>query len=245
MIFEYLIIFATLTLSGVVKGVLGAGLPVVAVPVLASFFDVPFAIAMMMVPTVVTNVWQMWQFRHERAGFGWLWSLCLLASIGIVAGTWLLASLPADVLGVTLAIAVVAYIVLRLARPHWHISMAIAKPLAPVVGFLSGLLQGATGISAPVSITFLSSIGLSRTGFVFAISALFLSFSAAQIPSLAVAGILTWERLLLSTLALVPVLIGMPLGGWLASRMSREAFNRLVLVLLAVIAAKLVYDAFT
>ncbi len=117
--------------------------------------------------------------------------------------------------------------------------------VAPASGFVSGLLQGATGISAPVSITFLSSLGLGRSGFVFAISTLFVSFSVVQVPSLALAGILTWDRLLLSALALVPILIAMPLGGWLASRISREAFDRLVLALLAVIAAKLVYDAFT
>ncbi len=243
MIAEYLLVFGALALSGLVKGVIGAGLPIVAVPVLASFFDVPFAIAMMVVPTVVTNIWQLWQFRGERVGLGWLGGMCGLAAVGIVAGTWLLARLPADALGIALALVVVAYIALRLARPHWRIPPAVAARAAPAVGFVSGLLQGATGISAPVSITFLSSIGLGRTGFVFAISALFVSFSAAQVPSLIVAGILTWERLVLSALALVPILLGMPLGGWVAARLSRETFDRLVLALLAVIAARLVYDA--
>ncbi len=240
---EYLVIFAALALSGVVKGVLGAGLPVVAVPVLASFFDVPFAIAIMAVPVVVTNIWQLWQFRHERMGLGWLAGLCVMAGIGIAVGTWLLASLSADILGIVLAVVVVGYIVVRLTRPHWAIPMSLASRVAPAVGFVSGMLQGATGISAPVSITFLASLGFSRPQFVFAISTLFVSFSAVQVPSLIVAGILTWQRLLLSMLALVPVLLAMPVGGWIGERMSREAFDRIVLVMLAVIAAKLVYDA--
>ncbi len=240
---EYLIIFAALALGGLVKGALGAGLPVVAVPVLATFFDVPFAIAMMAVPTVVTNIWQLWQFRRHRTGLGWLAGLCIAAGIGIAIGTWLLANLPGHVLGVILAVVVVAYIVVRLAKPHWHIPLGIAARIAPLVGFVAGILQGATGISAPVSLTFMSSLGFSRQQFVFAVSTLFVSFSVVQVPSLVATGILTWHRLLLSGLAFLPVLVAMPAGNWLASRLSRQAFDRLLLGLLAVIAVKLVYDS--
>ncbi len=242
MITEYLIIFAALALGGLVKGALGAGLPVVAVPVLASFFDVPFAIAMMMVPTVITNLWQLWQFRRERTGLGWITSLCLTAAIGTAIGTWLLVSLPSHVLGLILAIVVLAYIVLRVLRPHWHIALALAARAAPVVGLISGFLQGATGISAPVSITFLSALGFTRQQFIFAASALFASFAAVQVPFLTAAGVLTGHRLLLSALAFLPVLVAMPAGNWLAGRLSRAAFDRLILVMLAVIAVKLLYD---
>ncbi len=240
---EYVVIFSALALSGLVKGALGAGLPVVAVPVLASFFGVPFAIAMMVVPTVVTNIWQLWQFRRHRTGLSWLAGLCLAAGVGIAVGTWLLASLPGHILGIILAVVVVAYIALRLARPHWHIPLALAARIAPAVGLVSGFLQGATGISAPVSITFVSSVGFSRPQFVFAISALFVSYSVVQVPSLIATGILTWHRLLLSGLAFLPILVTMPAGNWLAGRLSRQAFDRLLLGLLAVIAVKLVYDS--
>ena len=240
---EYIVIFVGLALAGLVKGALGAGLPVVAVPVLAAFFDVPFAIAMMVVPTVVTNIWQVWQFRRERTGLGWLASLCVSAGIGIAIGTWLLANLPSHVLGVILAIVVVAYIVMRLTKPHWHIPPRVAARLAPAVGLVSGFLQGATGISAPVSLSFLSSLGFSRPQFVFAASTLFVSFSAVQVPSLIATGILTWHRLALSAVAFVPILATMPVGNWLAKRLSRQAFDRLLLALLAVIAVKLVHDS--
>ena len=172
---EYIIIFVALALSGLVKGALGAGLPVVAVPVLASFFGVPYAIAMMVVPTVVTNIWQLWQFRRHRAGMGWLVWLCGAAGIGIAIGTWVLASLPGHILGRILAVVVVAYIAMRLVKPHWHMPIAVGARLAPVIGLISGFLQGATGISAPVSLTYMSSLGFSRPQFVFAVSALFVS----------------------------------------------------------------------
>ena len=237
---EYVVIFVTLALSGLVKGALGAGLPVVAVPVLAAFFDVPFAIAMMVVPTVVTNIWQVWQFRSQRIGQGSLAGLCIAAGVGTAIGTWLLANLPSHVLGAILAVVVVGYIVMRLLKPHWHIPLRLASRIAPAVGLVSGFLQGATGISAPVSLTFMSSLGFSRQQFIFAVSTLFVSFSIVHVPSLAATGILTWHRLFLSALAFLPILVTMPAGNWLATRLSRQAFDRLMLALLAV---KLVYDS--
>jgi uncharacterized membrane protein YfcA len=244
MIGEYIVIFLALAMSGLVKGVIGAGLPIVAVPVLASFFDVPFAVAVLAVPLAVTNLWQFWQFRAERHGRGWLWGMCALCAVGIMGGTWLLASLPEDVLSLILAATLAVYVALRLVHPHWRLPDRAVAPLAQVSGFLSGLLQGATGISAPFSLTFLSALGLTRAAFVFIASALFSTAAIFQTGSLAVAGILTRDRLLLSILALVPIFAGMAVGSWLASRLSREAFDRLVLALLVVMTVKLVYGVF-
>lgn len=243
MLLDYAIMFAALALGGFVKGATGAGMPILAVPVLASFFDVPFAIAMMTVPTIVTNLWQMARSRGEYQQVAWLKWMWLMAGIGILFGTWLLTALPAEGLSIVLAVVVVLYIVMRLARPHWHIPRAVAGRTAPVAGFAAGALQGATGISAPVSITFLSSIQLSRPQFLLAIATLFVVYAVVQIPALALAGVLTLERGLYSALALIPVTLAMPAGNWVGARLGRAAFDRLILVLLAVIAVKLFIDA--
>lgn len=241
--YDILIIVIALALGGFVKGATGAGSPLVAVPVMASFFGVPFALAMMIVPAITSNTWQMWKFRDSRHGLAFVPWLLVTAAIGTAAGTWLLTELPANVLAIILGVVVVLYILLRLLRPHWHISRPAASRAAPTVGFVSGILLGATGISAPVSLTFLSSIRLTRPQFLFAVSTLFVVFTIVQGPALAVAGILTWERLLFSTLAMVPILLAMPAGNWIASRLSQKAFDRLILALLAVIAVKLFYDS--
>ncbi len=239
MVQEVIIIFAALAFGGFVKGATGAGMPVAAIPVLASFFGVPFAIAIMIVPVIVTNVMQMVQFRSEWPAVGWLRWMWLLAGLGIVIGTWLLTTVPEAGLNVALATVVLIYVVLRLAKPDWHVPAAMARRVAPAVGFVSGMLQGATGISAPISITFLTSIRLTRPQFVFAVSTLFVTYAAVQLPSLIVAGILTFERAAYSTAALVPVLIAMPAGRWLAARLDQRGFDRLILILLAGIAVKL------
>jgi uncharacterized membrane protein YfcA len=231
-------------LGGALKGATGMGVPAVAVPAMAAFIGVPYAIAILVVPVLVTNCWQAWKFRAHAAGLTFLPRLIISAVIGILVGTWLLTTLPADVLSFALAVTTIVYIVMRLARPDFAISPAAAFKWSPIAGAVAGGLQGATGVSAPVSVTFVNGMRLSRPQFVLTLSALFLAFVLAQIPALALAGVLTWQRLLYSALALVPVAGGMPIGAWLARRMSAQAFDRLILLLLAVIAVKLLFEAF-
>jgi len=107
------------------------------------------------------------------------------------------------------------------------------------------VLQGAVGISAPVSISFLNATRMDRLAFIATISVFFAAMSLVQIPLLAAWDVLTPQRALLSALAILPLIAGMPLGAFLAKRMSKDFFDRLILVLLALIAARLVLSVIT
>jgi hypothetical protein len=222
-----------------VKGVTGAGLPVIAVPVLAVFFGVPKSIAVLVVPVLLTNAWQMIEFREARAQVRFLPWLLVAAVPGILVGTWLLAELPERQLAMGLGVMVICYIAIQLLHPSFSISGPLAGRLAPLAGFLAGGLQGATGISAPVSVTFLHSLRLSREAYIFALSSLFLVFSSTQIPALSYAGFLTWQVLLEGLLAIVPAFAMLPVGSFVGRRIPREVFNKIVLLVLATIALKL------
>ncbi|MBZ8133076.1 sulfite exporter TauE/SafE family protein [Afifella sp. IM 167] len=243
MLSEIIIIFLCLAGGGLVKGALGMGLPLIAVPGLAAFLGVPYALAVLTVPILVTNTWQMWRFRDHRHGLAFLPGLTASALVGIAIGTFMLTHLPAEMLSLGLAIVIAVYIALRVFQPQLQLSMEHARPLAPLIGLVAGALQGATGISAPVSVTYISAMRLARPAFVFSVSTLFTGFVLAQIPSLALAGVLTGERALFSACALLPVFLGMRLGSWLGHRLDARRFDQVILVLLALIAAKLVFDS--
>ena len=66
-----------------------------------------------------------------------------------------------------------------------------------------------------------------------------------QIPLLAGLGILTGERFLLSCLSLIPLMAAMPLGAWLARRISATAFDRVILALLTILSIRLIWQAVT
>jgi uncharacterized membrane protein YfcA len=240
---EVAVVCLFLALGGILKGATGMGTPVIAVPALAAYFDVPFAIAILIVPNIATNGWQIFRHRAEGRNLPFLKRFVVAGAIGALIGTLLLIELPANVLSLWLAAIVVLYIGLRLIHPQWRVRPRLALGASVPVGLISGVLQGATGISAPVSVTFLSAMQLPRPQFILSVSGLFIGFVTVQAPTLAISGILTWDRLALSMLAVLPVAAAMPAGAWLARTLSPRTFDRMVLTFLAGLAAKLFYDA--
>ncbi|MCB8838812.1 sulfite exporter TauE/SafE family protein [Aurantimonas sp. VKM B-3413] len=240
---EILVVAACLAAGGTLKGATGAGAPVLAVPAMAAIFDVKFAVVVMVVPNLLTNLWQGWRFREFRPRGAFVWSFAIAGAIGVTFGTAILAALPQEVLSLVVACSVLGYVAFRLARPDWRIPFALGKVLSVPAGVLAGMLQGASGISAPVSISFLNALALERSAFIATISIFFAGMSATQIPALATLGILTAHSLLFSLAALVPLLAFMPVGSKLAERLPPRIFDRVILVLLAGLAAKLFYDA--
>lgn len=239
---ELLIIFLCLFCGGLLKGATGAGAPVLAVPALVMFFDVKTAVIILLLPNLFTNSWQAWTYRSHLPRERFLTLLILGGIVGIAAGTWALTRLPSDILQVVVGGVVMLYIGFRLAHPHWLLGRTLGTAMSAPAGLVAGILQGASGISAPVSITFLNAMRLERVAFIPTISLLFLVFVMIQIPALGFGGLLTPELMLISALAAVPVWLAMPLGSRLARTISPQIFDRITLVLLAILSLKLVVD---
>jgi uncharacterized protein len=241
-IWQVLIIFACLAGGGILKGATGAGAPVLAVPAIAMMFDVRLAVVIMLMPNLLTNIWQAWVFRAHRLPARFLVGFAIAGAVGVVPGTILLASLPMHTLLLIVAGAVFAFVGLRLARPDWQVSYPLAERLSVPMGFSAGVLQGASGVSAPVSISFLNAARLERHVFIPTISIFFAVMTAGQIPALGYLGIVSLQELAISMIALIPLLAGMPVGAALGRRFSKEVFDRVILVVLVALALKLVYD---
>lgn len=232
-----------LALGGMVKGATGAGAPVLAVPAMAMLYDVKLAVVIMMVPNLLTNIWQWWQYRDSLLETRFVVLFAAAGAIGTVIGTWLLATLPQEFLSLTLAAVVFVYVIFRFLRPEWVLSRAAALKLSAPVGVIAGALQGASGISAPVSLSFLNAMRLERPAFIATVSVFFLMMTVTQIPALMALGIMTPILLGVSALALIPILAMMPVGARLAERFSRDVFDRVMLVMLLLLAVKLAFDA--
>jgi uncharacterized membrane protein YfcA len=231
-----------LTAGAIVKGATGMGLPLVALPVLTSFFGLQHAVGLMVVPLIFTNAWQVWRFRATRsdARLGFLPLFLVGGGLGIVAGTFALTNLPERLLVFSLGVILIAYVLLRLATPKFRVDPPLAQRLGPVAGFGAGVLQGATGISAPIGVTFIHAMSLGRDAHLFAVSAMFLLFAVVQLPTLMVTGVMQTQWLLEGLLALVPILLFMPVGQAIAGRMSAKVFDLMILGFLGLVGAKMV-----
>ena len=231
-----------LLLGGVMKGATGAGAPVIAAPALTMLFNVQTAVAILVVPNLLGNIWQAWSFRKDALPLRFLVLFAGGGFIGAVLGTWLLVVLAPETLSLLVAFAVIIYIVLRLGKPGWVLPQARAHSFSAPVGMLGGLLQGATGISAPASITFLNAMRLPRPAFIGTIAIFFVAISSAQLPALWTVGLISSQTLGFGLLALVLILLAMPLGNWLGKRLPSRVFDLVLLTLLGLIALKILIE---
>ncbi|MCP5266917.1 MAG: sulfite exporter TauE/SafE family protein [Burkholderiaceae bacterium] len=230
-------------IAGILKGATGAGAPVVVVPVLALFYDVQFAVAAFVVPGLVSNAWQLWQFRRHHLSRRFSLMFAGGGVVGATTGSLMLAWLRSETLMLLVAFGVILYIGVRLLRRDLTLSQARAERIVVPVGFLAGTLQGAAGISAPFSLTFLNAMRLARPQFVATISGYFLSVAIVQALMLTGLGIMTADLYLYGALALIPLMGLMPVGAWLVRHVSKERFDTLILALLFLLAVKLMADA--
>lgn len=243
-VWQVVLVAICLGMGGVLKGATGAGAPILAVPALVVLFDVHFAILVMLIPNILTNCWQAWKFRSHLPAKSFLVPLLIGSLFGVVVGTFMLATLASKTLSMLVAFSVLFYIALRLAKPNWKLDMAVAKKFSFVAGVGAGFLQGASGLSAPVSITFLNALRLPRPVFIATISLFFASFTLVQFVALWQTGMLTERGMIFSVFALIPISLAMPLGARLARSIKPVVFDRLILGLLAIISVRLLADVF-
>ena len=241
---DLVLVAAAFALGGILKGVTGAGAPIIAVPVLVVLKDVQFAVAVFVMSNIVPNLWQAWSFRRAWMPGRFPWYLAVSGGVGVGFGTIALAEWSPDVLTTIMAVVLIAYILFRIMKPVWELPLSTASWMVVPVGVAAGALQGAAGVSAPISITFLNALRLRREQFMVTISMFFIALGVVQLPLQIAYGVMTIERFIYSMIALIPLLAFMPVGNWIGRRISRRTFDRLLLAVLSVLAVKLLGDSF-
>jgi len=234
-----ILIALTFLLAGFVKGVVGLGLPTVAVGLLGLVMPTAEAAALLIVPSMVTNVWQL--FGGPRFGplARRLWPMLVAICLGTWAGAGLLtggsAGRATAALGAALGLyALVGLTRLRLRLPHqWE------RRLQPVIGLSTGLLTAATGVFVLPAVPFLQALGLEKESLIQALGLSFTVSTLALAAGLAHDGAFAGATLGRSVLAVIPALAGMAIGQGVRLRVEPEMFRRCFFVGLLVLGADL------
>ena len=234
-------ILVAFSLGGILKGATGAGAPIITIPVIAAFYDVRIAVIIMVVPNLLTNIGQLYQFRKTILPKFFTLSFALGGGIGAFLGTILLVNLSIKILTLSVAFIVIIYILLKLIVPSWKLTYKKAEKLVFLMGTGGGVLQGTAGLSAPISITFLNSMKLERNQFIPTISVYFGVMSIFQMPTLYYYDFLNLEIIIVSCISTLVLLLFMPFGSWIAKSVSKESFDKITLILLGFIAFRIIY----
>jgi len=223
--YVWLFASAVFLVAGLVKGVIGMGLPTIAMGLLSLAVPPAQAAALLVIPSLVTNVWQLLAGPNFGALIVRLWSMMAGVVAGTLASSGILVSGTTGMVTVALGVALVAYAVLGLAGAKVTIRRRHEAWLSPLVGAATGLVTGATGVFVLPAVPYLQAIGLEKDELV---QALGLSFTVSTLAL--AAGLLRGDMLhaasvWMSLLSLVPALGGMLVGQVVRRRIAPPTFR--------------------
>ena len=217
---------AVFLLAGTVKGVIGLGLPTVSLGLLVLVTDLPGAMALMLAPSFVTNVWQGCVGGNLLALLRRLWPFLLPATLLIGLSGLAIVSADLSLLAGLLGLLLVAYALVGLLGIRLAIGSAREGWAGPLFGAVNGLLTGLTGSFVVPGVMYLQSIGLPRDQLVQAMGILFTLSTAALAVSLGGNGLLSQDLGLVSAAGVIPALLGMVIGQRIRRVLSEAAFRR-------------------
>jgi uncharacterized membrane protein YfcA len=229
---EPLLIFiaAAFLLAGFVKGVIGMGLPTVAMGLLVVSMPPAQAIAIVIVPAIVTNIWQTFVGPYLRDIMRRLWPLMVGTVIGVWLNAGMLSGPYARYAGIVLGLLLVIYAVMGLSRFSFSVAPSNEKWIGGIVGVITGAISATTGVQVIPSMPFLQAIGMEKDELVQALGVFFTVATVSLAFNLTSAGLLTAATALPGAVAMAASFIGMFIGQAVRSRMQPEAFRRWFLI---------------
>lgn len=218
-------VLVVFVVAGFTKGIIGLGLPTISMGLLAVVLPPTEAAALLILPSLITNVWQMLDGGHLRSVLRRLWPL----NLGVCAGTWggaaFLSGLGGPYGALALGVALILYALSGLAALKLAVPRAAEAWLGPLAGGVTGAITAATGVFVIPAVPYMQAIGLQKDELVQALGLSFTVSTLALAVTLAGGRAFTWDLAWPSLAALVVVILGMRLGQAVRARLSPQAFR--------------------
>jgi uncharacterized membrane protein YfcA len=227
----FALVLVVVAFASAVKGALGFGFPLIAVPLTANLIGARTAVVLIAIPVVFGNFLILMRgggSAEELRRFGGM-----LAGVvaGTVIGAQLLGRLDPGVVSLIVGISAVLLAVLSWGNLMPPISPKAHRVAGPTVGVAAGVLGGATGIYAPLIAAYVHALQVDKRAFVYWLTAAFFLGGAAQVLSYWRLGLYNWNLVTYAVATFVPVVVGTWLGFWIQDRLPVTLFRRLVLLL--------------
>jgi uncharacterized membrane protein YfcA len=183
--------------------------------------------ALLLVPSLVTNIWQatvggkFWEILIR------LWPLFLTTTFAVWFVVMVLSSVELTLLSALLGALLMTYAVINISGVRFNLKTRHQWWVGSLVGSVNGILTGMTGSLVVPGVFYLQSIGLSRDMLIQSMGILFTVSTVALISSLHVNEFLSLEIGVLSTVSVVPAIFGMVIGQRIRQGLSERYFRKL------------------
>lgn len=235
------LVFSTFLFAAFLKGTAGLGFATTCLGVMATYVDMRLAIPLVVIPSLLSNAMVMIDAGGFVSIMRRFWFMYLASFPGLLFGLWILGggdtAFPRAVLGTSMFL----YGVYGLWGGQFSL---VHKPaIAGFVGVTTGLVNGLTGSQIMPILPYLMAINITKDELVQAINTSFTFASIVMLFGLGKLGLMTWDIAMLSGVGLVPVWLGIWLGGRVRRLLPEVVFRRVVLIMVALLGAGLVFKA--
>ena len=239
-LFELTIVVAVFVLAGVVKGVIGLGLPTIAMGLLGALMTPNQAAAILIVPALLTNVWQMWDGPALKVLLRRLWPMLGCALLGTLPAAGILTKANVHLTTAQLGAVLVVYALIGLIGVHFKVSRRAEPLLGPLIGLTTGLINGATGIFVVPGVPYVQALNLGKDELVQALAISAFVSTVALALGLGLNNGLGSAIAAPAVIAVLGAFVGMAMGKALRSRLSVIPFRRWVFIGLLVLGGSMV-----
>jgi len=235
---------AAMLAGGLVKGVVGIGLPLVALPIMANFIPIPKAIALLILSSFATSVWQSADGGLFTPSVKRFWPLLIGIAVGVAISVKALATFDVKLLYLILGAIVTIFASLLHRQLVFPVTPRAERWAAPLTGVVAGLIGGLSMLFGPIYAVYLSGLRLGKESFVAAISLFNVWATIVLAAAMAKYSLFGGGDLVASLFALIPSSVGVLLGTKLRHRINEDAFRKALAVVLFLIGLNLVRRAF-
>jgi uncharacterized membrane protein YfcA len=233
-------VIAVFALAGAIKGVIGLGLPTISMGLLAVVLSPVEAAAILILPSLITNVWQMLAGPRLRGICRRLWPMMTAVCLGTWAGLGLMSGASVRSGTGLLGAALVVYAASGLASLEFTAPRNLDWFLGPLAGAVTGLVTAATGVFVIPAVPYLQAMGMEKEELVQALGLSFTVSTAALAVNVVAEGGARVSMAAPTIVALIVSCAGMWAGQTIRKHMSAATFRRWFFVGLLALGAYLV-----
>ncbi len=231
-------------LAGLVKGTLGIGFPTAAIAFTAVFLDARTAISLVVIPMLLTNIWQVYRSGNVIGVWrkNWRLAICMVAMIMVFSRVT--GDVPMRVLTMMLGVVTASFAIVSLLQSTPSIPKKYDSMMQVIAGLVAGTLGGLVGVWAPPIVMYLSSQQLDIKEFVQSTGLLLGLGSLVLLGGYWQVGIINANNAPLSLMLIVPAILGFTVGEKLRSRLKTETFRQILLIFFFLMGLNLIRRAY-
>ena len=224
------------TISGIVKGIVGMGLPTISLLLLTLFTDINTAISMIIIPSLATNLYQGFLGKYFEELVKEFWVFFIVSGLFVYLGTIVFLKINIQISTLLLSILIILYSFIVLIKKNFSIKNNRSTLLRLTVFSSNGILTGTTGSLLIPGVFYFQSLGLNKEkliqalGLHFSILTLFLGLSKSYNNYY-----LTQDLLFGSLVSCIFAFSGMYVGSIIRSKIDEKIFKNLFIFSLIIL----------